>query len=92
MVWCVYTGTADSNFRTRQQNKISFSFFRIPRGPLLENADIYTSTLILCNLLNYDLINIKLGTILHLSFFYHSAELYMAKTVGISIVQHCLNR
>ena len=61
----------------------------MPRGPLLENADIYTSTLILCNSLNYNLIDIKLGTILHLSFFYHSAELYGH---GISIVEHCLNR
>ena len=56
--------------------KFCFLFFRIPHGPLLENADIYTSTLILCNSLNYNLIDIKLGTILHLSLFYHSAELY----------------
>ena len=42
---------------------------------ILENAYIYTSTLILCNSLNYDLMDIKLGTSLNLSF-YHSSELY----------------
>ena len=76
MVWCVYTGTADSNFRRRQQNKILFSFFRILHRPLLDNADIYTSTLILCNSLSYSLIDTKLGTMLYLLLFYHSFELH----------------
>ena len=40
--------------------------------------DIYTSTLILCNPLNYDLIDTKLGTMLHLLLFYDSSS-YMAK-------------
>ena len=51
-------------------------FFRILRGPLLRDADIYTSTLILYNSLNYNLIDTKLGTILHLLFFYHYSELH----------------
>ena len=73
VVCSMYTGTADSNVRRRQHDKI---FFAYSHGPLLENADIYTSTLILCNSLNYNLIDIELGTILHLPFFYHSSELY----------------
>ena len=56
--------------------KKSFSFFCILRSPLLHDADIYTSTLILYNSLNYNLIGTKLGTILHLLFFYHYSELY----------------
>ena len=57
-------------------SKNHFRFFRILRRPLLHDADIYTSTLILYNSLNYILIDTKLGTILHLLFFYQYSEIY----------------
>ena len=57
-------------------SKNHFRFFHILRRPLLPDADIYTSTLILNNSLNYNLIDTKLGTILHLLFFYHYSDLY----------------
>ena len=57
-------------------SKNHFRIFRILRRPLLHDADIYTSTLILYNSLNYNLIDTKLGTTLHLLFFYHYSELY----------------
>ena len=60
-------------------SKIHFRFFRVLRRPLLHDADIYTSTLILYNSLNYNLIDTKLDTILHLLFFYHYSELYGQK-------------
>ena len=72
---CVYTGIANSNFCRHHQNKILFSFFRIPRRVLLDNGDIYTSTLIFCNSLNANLINTKVGTVVHLLLFYHPFEL-----------------
>ena len=84
VVWCMYTGTANSNFHRCQQNRISFSFFAYSRRPLLDNAGIYTSTLILCNSLNYSLIDTKLGTMLHLLLFYHSFELH-----GLNYWYHC---
>ena len=57
-------------------SKNHFHFFRILRRPLLHDADIYTSILILYNSLNYNLIDTKLGTILHPLFFYHYSELH----------------
>ena len=57
-------------------SKYHFRFFRILHRPLLHDADIYTTTLILYNSLNYTLIDTKLGTILNLLFFYYSSELY----------------
>ena len=57
-------------------SKNHFHFLHIPAGPYSENTHIYTSTLILCNSLNYTLIDTKLCTILHLLLFYHSSELH----------------
>ena len=49
------------------------------RTPLLHDADIYTSTLILYNSLNCNLIDTKLGTMVYLLLFCHSSELYGQK-------------
>ena len=57
-------------------SKNHFRFFRILCRPLLHDVDIYTSTLILYNSLNYNLIDTKLSIIFHLLFFYHYSELY----------------
>ena len=91
VVWCMHTGTADSNFR-RCQQKIVFFFFAYSRRPLLDNADICTSTLILCKSLNYSLIiDTKLGTMLYILLFCRSLS-YAAKTIGITVAQHCVHR
>ena len=84
VVWCVYTGRADLNFRWRHQN--IFVFFRILCTPLLHDADIYTSTLILYNSFNYNLIDTKLGSILHLLFFYQYSELYVWPNILVSVL------
>ena len=76
MVWCMYTSTANWVFVGANKIKFCYLFFAYSSRPLLENADIYTSTLILCNSFNYNLIDTKLNTIFDLLFFYHSFELY----------------
>ena len=61
-------------------SKIIFDFCAYSHRPLLDNVDIYTSTLILCNSLNYNMIDTKLGTM----FIYSSSVIllsYMAKTL-----------
>ena len=70
--WCVYTGTADSNFHRRQQNK---------RGPLLENADIIP---LLWSLVTHSIM-ILLTSNLVQCFIYSSSIIvlsYMAKNYG----------
>ena len=72
-------------------SKNHFSFFAYSHRPLLDDADIYTSTLMIpCNSLNYDLIDTKLGTIVHLLIIYQPFG-YMTKNVGINVAQHCVN-
>ena len=75
VVLCVYTSTADLNFRRCHQNKVSF--FAYSRRRLLYNAVIYTSTLILCNSLNCNLID--LGTMVYLIILYQPSKLYGQK-------------
>ena len=52
--------------------------FAYSRKPLLDNVDIYTSSLkqILCNSLNCYLIDTKFGTMVHLLILYQPSELY----------------
>ena len=60
--------------------KIKFHFLVCySHRPLLDNADIYASTLILCTSLYYNLIDTKTGTMVHLLLFYHSSQLYGQK-------------
>ena len=56
--------------------KFCFLFFTYSLRPLVNNVDIYTSTLILCNSLNYNMINTKLCTLVHLLILYQLSELY----------------
>ena len=62
-----------------------FLFFAYSRRPLLDDANIYTSTLILYNSLNYNLIDAKLGTIVHILIFSIILLSYMPKNIGISV-------
>ena len=55
---------------------ISFSFITYFHRPSLDNMDVYTSTLILCNSLIYIISNTKLDTMVHLLIFYHPSKLY----------------
>ena len=73
-----------------------FNFLYIYSHWLLsDNVDIYTSTLILCNLysLNYILIDTMctLGTMVHLLIFYHPSELYGQRDICASVVWYCIN-
>ena len=57
------------------KNCFNFSCFACFHRPLLVDVDIYTTTLILYNSINYNLIDTKLGTQVHLFILYQPSKL-----------------
>ena len=82
MIWC----TADQDLHWHCQKYFHFSFFALVQRPLLVDVDIYTTTLILYSSLNYNLIDTKLGTLVHLLIFYQPSKLAMwPEKIDISV-------
>ena len=70
----MYTSTADSGLC-----RLIF-IFAYSHKPLSDTVDIYFPTaLILCNSINYNPIDTKLGTMVHLLIHYQPPELYGQK-------------
>ena len=89
VVWCVYTGRADLNFRWRHQNIFVFFFASSARPYYMMRIFIP----LLWSFITH-LIVIWLTPNL-VQFFIYSSSIsvlsYMAKHIGISVVQHCVN-
>ena len=88
---CIYdsatkfqTGIGNSGlYLCCQKILFMFSVFAYSYRPLLDDMDVYAFTLILCNSLNYNLIDTKLSTIVHLLILYYPSELY---GIGVLVI------
>ena len=81
MVWCLCTGAANQ-FRSLLAPSKSHLFFTYSHRPILDDADIFTSSLLLYNSFKYNLIDTKLDAMVHLPITYMIPLSHMTKMLA----------